>query len=325
MTEIPEAPSPALPEAEPSKASLASRFKRIGVLFVVALALLVFAYISKPYKQSQTGIIEPTGVPTEVNSEPLSPAPLPEQVDPPPPITDGPFAPIISPEIPEPTPSPVPMPTPLPPPVENVQPAAPADAAISGQLQQLGNALSQKDKKIAMLQCALQIQSYASLPDGLTAPLKQCYALLVDAGVSQGDIKKLTEASMRGGVPDKEEMWQKFHEAIPAAMRIREKNYTEESNWYRALHQRITDALIIRKTGWQEGDSIEAIIGRAEFYLRKDGLGEAESELEKLSDNAKRPFHEWLELVEMHHALNRVLDLLIKATNTDSMEQYDGH
>lgn len=195
---------------------------------------------------------------------------------------------------------------------------------IAAQLELLNHTVTDKDQKISTLKCALQIQTSAHQPDIYGMTLNQCYAVMVNAGISQGDIKLLTDASHRQGVPDRDEMSRTFQSAIAPSLRVHEEAHVEESGWYKALRQRITDSFIIRKTGWQDGDSTEAIIGRAESYISKSRLNKAYDEIQKLSDNAKKPFKDWLEMVEVYHTQKRVTDALIQASESEKAESRYG-
>jgi hypothetical protein len=217
-----------------------------------------------------------------------------------------------------------PTPTPAPKPAIEI-PEMQNDDVMIRQLQQLTETVSSKEQKIMQLRCALDIQSHAAQPDLLGNDIKQCYALLLEAGVSQGDIRTLLEAAMQSGIPEKAATIKAFHASIAPALRAQSEEHTEESAWYTNMRKQISDSFTIRKTGWQEGESVEAIIGRAEVLLNQSNINEAFNQIHQLPDTAKKHFGTWLKMIEIQRTHARCIEALLRAADKKTMEQPHGN
>lgn len=191
-----------------------------------------------------------------------------------------------------------------------------ASEPLATELQNMLAQITRKEEQISTLQCALNLHHFRYDANRLNATLTQCYAVLFKAGVSQGDMRTLADAATQG-IPDLPSLQQAFQAAIVPALKLRSREHVEESRWYRFLRERIVDAITIRKIGWQEGKSVEAVIGRAEVHLKNHALNDAYQEILSLPDDSKKPFGEWLRQMEIWRAYMRMIDRLKQASDAD--------
>ncbi len=199
------------------------------------------------------------------------------------------------------------------------------DDVMIRQLQKLTDSVSEKEMKISKLRCALDLQTYANHRELLNNALQQCYAILINAQITQGDIKKLDEAATRSGIPTEEEMAEAFRAGIIPSLRSSQQEHIEQTEWIASLKQYLSSVLTVRKKGWQEGATPEAIIGRAESYLKQSKTDEAFNEIQQLPEKAKQPFRDWLSMIEIRRAHQRAVNLLLRNTETNEMEQPNAH
>jgi len=105
------------------------------------------------------------------------------------------------------------------------------------------------------------------------------------------NVKKLKKY-LSNGVEGLSELKLEFKELSRKAIYLsREEN--SDGVWDSAI-AKLSKAITIRKKGDGEGDSVEAIISRAEVALGRNNIAKTIKELKKLSGEAKKTFNVWL-------------------------------
>lgn len=189
------------------------------------------------------------------------------------------------------------------------------DAAAHNKNKQISQSeqLQQQEHLIRILRCQLSIRSNRRDSGALQSALKQCYAVAMSAGVSVQEYKILTEMGGKEGVPDKARMNTLFKSAAIQALRVTHKEVGVERNWLDDGLEHMNSLFTVRKKGWQEGDGVEAIIGRAEHYLQHGEYGKLKRELEFLPDRATKFFKEFDDALTQYQSFYSVLRQLTVA------------
>ena len=200
-------------------------------------------------------------------------------------------------------------------PLENspklLPPTQPAPSTAQGAAQ--GGAdeqLNQQGQLIRLLQCQVGLTQNRHITSGLKQVLNRCYAVITNANIKFSDYKTLMDIESNGGVPTQEAINELFKKLAPEALRAGSAPANVEQNAIsKALHS--FDALFtVRKTGFQEGDSVEAMIGRTEHYVKLGQYDKAEIELEALPTNSREVFAPYIQAIKQHQAFDRLFDKL---------------
>lgn len=174
-----------------------------------------------------------------------------------------------------------------------------------------------KDKKILELQCLVQLQTQQI--EQIKQALSNCYAVMVNAGVSARDIYVLKRAAQEDFLVNDATLKQSFKDAIQKSL-LAAKAKNNNLGWYMTAKQHISSLVTIRKTGWQEGPDVEAIIARAEVYLDQGKVRAALNEIQTLPETSEKAFATFVEQCHTLISLKRVKSIL----KGDEANAWDG-
>lgn len=107
------------------------------------------------------------------------------------------------------------------------------------------------------------------------------------------DALAVIEPFAAAGIPTLSDIEDEFEGLVSASYKA-SLAPAEDASWWQRLWAGARDSVVIRKTGDAEGDSVEAILGRAEARMSEGKLAATISEIEALSEAAGAIFADWL-------------------------------
>lgn len=179
------------------------------------------------------------------------------------------------------------------------------------------SALAKKNQMIQLLQCQLKLMENKHHTELLKAELNRCYAVLLNAGMQLSDYRMLNEMDAEGGIATQQVLKEKFTAATKAALRTSHKEVGIDSTWLDEAIVHMRSLFVIRKKGWQEGEDVEAVIGRAEHHLYQSEYKKSAEELSDLPQSARLLFMDYIAAIQRYLAYADILatlDTAIKET-----------
>jgi len=136
---------------------------------------------------------------------------------------------------------------------------------------------------------------------------------LVDGDKLMADTVAAMERSLaaleEGGNITIEYLRQQFKTVSRDIIRASKAVGEEGGLWDQAV-SKVQQSVTIRKIGDVTGDGVEAIVSRAELWLKQGNVKQTIAELEKLQGKAAEAAHEWLEKLKQWDALEKQFDKL---------------
>lgn len=104
---------------------------------------------------------------------------------------------------------------------------------------------------------------------------------------------------------------------IAAIAALKAERNSQDGNWFVRLFRNLRDMVTVRRVGDVEGDSLEAVIARAELELDSGDVDGAVAEIRSLSGPAAEAFAEWREAAEARARLDALVRQLKAALARD--------
>ncbi len=123
-------------------------------------------------------------------------------------------------------------------------------------------------------------------------------------------------ASSATGIPSMTSVKTEFETLVPEIMAAR--TLPEEADWLDRTWASVQNAVTVRQTGEIEGDSVDAIVARAEQDMERNDLAAAADELSKLTGRPANVAAPWLDTARIRLASLKALDTLEAALAEDA-------
>lgn len=167
----------------------------------------------------------------------------------------------------------------------------------------------QQDRVIGLMDCKISLIQSRSNGAVFQPTLQGCYARLMNANISMADYKILLDMA-ENGVPGKVALRDEFKQAALLALRTPHKETGIEQNVLDDVAAHLRSLVTVRQKGWQDGDTVEAIAGRAEYYLTNEQFSQARSELQTLPISVQSAFTSFNQSLDEYLAFERMMAAL---------------
>ncbi len=127
------------------------------------------------------------------------------------------------------------------------------------------------------------------------------------------------------GIPSLNQLSNEFTVLAPKILKASYSEIKENPTVWERIKGNISNSFVIRKIGYVEGESNEAVVARVENLLRKDKLSLALQEVEKIKRDQSGELYEWVDkaysLKQSENSISNIMGYLSDKSLNKLMEQ----